>query len=326
MADDDASGDEAVILDGSGSSDPDGTIVSYEWREGGTLIATGPTPTVTLGVGTHTVDLTVTDNGGAAASDAVVVTVNPNQPPTASFTYTTSGLTVDVNGSGSSDPDGTITSYSWDWGDGSPVASGVTASHTYGEAGTYTVSLTVTDNGGATGSTSRSVTVTVGPTRIFFEDFDDGTADGWALTGLWHVSGVCSTPPSTPNSLNYNKDSDCTYDTGSRTTGTATFDVDLTGRTAATLNFSHRFEKENYSAGAYDIMRVQVSTDGGATWTSLRQWDSRNSNQLAWTAHSVDLDVFAGQGLKIRFFFDTVDHLYNKFAGWFLDDVEVTAD
>jgi hypothetical protein len=73
------------------------------------------------------------------------------------------------------------------------------------------------------------------------------------------------------------------------------------------------------------VMRVQVSTNGGSTWTTLRQWDSRNPNQLAWTAHSVDLDAYAGGSVKLRFSFDSVDGLSNNFAGWFLDDVEVTA-
>jgi len=76
-----------------------------------------------------------------------------NQPPVASFTYTCTGLTCSFDGSGSSDPEGSITSYAWTFGDDSS-GSGVTTSRTYGSAGTYTVTLTVTDNGTATGTTS----------------------------------------------------------------------------------------------------------------------------------------------------------------------------
>jgi PKD repeat protein len=324
VADGDGSGDQPVNLNGTGSSDSDGAIESYEWREGGSLIGTGSTPTVNFAVGNHTVTLTVTDDDGATDSDDVVVTVNPNQLPTASFTYATSGLTLDVDGSGSSDFDGTITSYSWDWGDSTPVGSGATASHAYAASGTYTVALTVTDNGGAAGSSSRFVTVSTSIT-ILSENFDDGTADGWTLTGLWHLSGACSTPPSTPNSLNYNQGSGCTYFTGSRTSGMATVDLDLTGRSGATLDLTHRFVKELYSAGAYDVMRIQASTDGGAIWTTLRQWDSRNPNQPAWTPHAVDLTLYAGRAIKLRFFFDSIDQNYNNYAGWFIDDVLVTA-
>ncbi|HYM11819.1 MAG TPA: glycoside hydrolase family 44 protein [Bryobacterales bacterium] len=85
-----------------------------------------------------------------------------NQPPTAVATATpTSGtvpLAVSFNGSGSSDPDGTIASYAWAFGDGAN-GSGATTSHTYNSAGTITAKLTVTDNGGATGSTTVTITV-----------------------------------------------------------------------------------------------------------------------------------------------------------------------
>jgi PKD repeat protein len=87
-----------------------------------------------------------------------------NQPPVAEFSFTTNELTASFDGSASSDPDGNIVSYSWSFGDGT-TGSGVTASRTYASAGNYSVTLTVTDNEGATGSKTRSVTVseTVNP-------------------------------------------------------------------------------------------------------------------------------------------------------------------
>ena len=68
-----------------------------------------------------------------------------NQPPTAAFTSSASGLTASLNGGGSSDPDGSISSWSWDFGDGTQ-GTGATVQHTYPAAGTYTVTLRVTDN------------------------------------------------------------------------------------------------------------------------------------------------------------------------------------
>ena len=90
--------------------------------------------------------------------------------PVASFTITPSSPTVNsavsFDASGSNDTDGTITSYSWDFGDGN-TGSGVTTSHTYTLAKTYTVNLTVTDNSGLKGTLSKSITVNSGGTGGF---------------------------------------------------------------------------------------------------------------------------------------------------------------
>jgi PKD repeat protein/peptidoglycan/xylan/chitin deacetylase (PgdA/CDA1 family) len=75
VTDSDWDGSESVTLDGSGSTDADGTIVSYVWREGGVTVASGVSPTVPLGVGVHTLTLEVTDDGGRTATDTVVITV-----------------------------------------------------------------------------------------------------------------------------------------------------------------------------------------------------------------------------------------------------------
>ena len=74
-SDADGDGVEAVTLDGSGSYDPDGSIDTYEWKEGETSLGTGASITGDFSVGMHTVTLTVTDNGGASSSDGVIVTV-----------------------------------------------------------------------------------------------------------------------------------------------------------------------------------------------------------------------------------------------------------
>ncbi len=71
----DNSGNEDITLEGSGSSDSNGTIVSYSWKEGSTEIATGVNPAVSLNVGTHSIALTVTDNEGNTASDNVIIEV-----------------------------------------------------------------------------------------------------------------------------------------------------------------------------------------------------------------------------------------------------------
>jgi serine protease len=79
-----------------------------------------------------------------------------NQPPVASFSFSCEGLTCAFDGRASSDPDGVIASYSWSFG-----GSGATASHTFA-AGTHQVTLTVTDDAGASASTTRTLTVSDG--------------------------------------------------------------------------------------------------------------------------------------------------------------------
>jgi hypothetical protein len=152
---------ENVTLDGSGSTDSDGNIVSYEWSTGDT----GVNPVISgLAEGTHTITLTVTDDDGATDTDTVVITVEPvagNQDPVADAgpdQTITEGGSVILDGSGSSDSDGTVTAYSW-LVDGStytgvsPIITGLTE-------GTYTAVLTVTDNEGATDTDEMQITVT----------------------------------------------------------------------------------------------------------------------------------------------------------------------
>jgi len=85
-----------------------------------------------------------------------------NQPPIVNFTYMPENpivnQTVTFDASTSYDPDGTIVSYEWDFGDGM-TASGEVVTHAYSFAGKYTVTLTITDDGGATNSTSKFITV-----------------------------------------------------------------------------------------------------------------------------------------------------------------------
>lgn len=89
----------------------------------------------------------------------------PNVAPTASFTYSCSGLACSFT-DGSTDSDGTISAWSWNFGDNT-TSTARNPSRTYAAAGSYIVTLTVTDNGGATGNQSQTVTVTApGPDNI----------------------------------------------------------------------------------------------------------------------------------------------------------------
>ena len=112
----------------------------------------------------------------------LAISAQSNGAPSASFTAnSTSGdapLTVNADANGSSDSDGTITNYNWDFGDGN-TAIGVIASHQYTVAGSYAVTLTVTDNDGATDQATLPITVTLpnqAPTASFTANPTNGEA------------------------------------------------------------------------------------------------------------------------------------------------------
>ena len=180
-----------VALDGSDSSDPDGTIASYAWTFGDGQTGTGVNATHTYAAaGSYDVTLKVTDDKGATATKTSTVTVAAPQDPVAAFTSTVTGLGVALDASGSSDPDGTIASYAWTFGDGA-TGTGVNAAHTYATPGSYDVTLTVTDDSGATATKTESVTVAA--PSVFATDAFERTGTGtWGsadLGGAWVHTG-----------------------------------------------------------------------------------------------------------------------------------------
>ncbi|AHC15948.1 PKD domain-containing protein [Salinispira pacifica] len=181
----DAGGDQTVVLgetvylDGSGSSDPDGSPLDYLWE----IFAVPETSAITddslanPGVfytsftpdqaGDYIIRLNVSDPYDEVADDirVNVIAGSSNELPTVSFDasspdygYTGQSLDFAVN---ADDTDGTIANHAWDFGDGSTVESGsATESHSYSSAGEYTVTVTVTDDQGAEATASHDVSIT----------------------------------------------------------------------------------------------------------------------------------------------------------------------
>ena len=114
--------------------------------------ASGSIAAYSVGAGGALADLAGSPyTAGVPASDAFGMVVSPNQGPAASFTAAgaRAGSPSAFNGSASADSDGTVARYDWDFGDGATLSSSDPAvAHTYASAGTYAVSLTVTDDEG----------------------------------------------------------------------------------------------------------------------------------------------------------------------------------
>jgi len=202
--------DLVCSFDASTSNDLDGTIASYDWNFGDGATGTGVSPVHTYAAsGTYTVHLTVTDDQGATATDTVTVTgTAANILPVSSFTNSCVDLSCTFDASAANDPDGTIESYAWDFGDHT-ISNLPVQSHEYVRAGTYIVSLTVTDDRGGTNTSTATVTVTkpniLPVARITRSCADqvcafDGTtstdADGTIVSYLWDFGdGITSTDP-----------------------------------------------------------------------------------------------------------------------------------
>ncbi|RCV64106.1 PKD repeat-containing protein [Methanophagales archaeon] len=114
--------------------------------------------------GVYTVSLTIYESDGDCGTKTkadYIRVINVNEPPVSdpSGPYTgTEGVAIAYGGSDSYDPDGSIVAYEWEFGDGS-TATGVVPTHTYAQNGTYSVSLKVTDDEGATNTSTTTATI-----------------------------------------------------------------------------------------------------------------------------------------------------------------------
>jgi PKD repeat protein len=227
-----------------------------------------------------------------------------NVAPTASFTEAVSGLQVQVDGSGSTDPDGSISRYDWDFGDGS-TATGVTASRTYAAAGTYTIRLTVTDNAGAQGSTSRQVTVSEPSSSVVAADsFERSVASGLGsadVGGTWLATSGTSVSGAAQFALG-------------GASATVSGRLPDASANAATTRVTTWFDKRPNGGGVWTLVRGRITSGGeyrlktsyrsdGSLVAWLVRTDSTGKETTVGTAQAVP-GLTYGAGTRVRTVFE----------------------
>ena len=276
-------------FDPTGSSDPEGGALDYQWDfgDGSAISATAAPSHAYATSGTYQATLTVTDPKGASASVSHSVTVVANGDPTAVFDASPSHLAVAFDGSDSSDPEGAILTYAWDFGDGTPGATTPTPGHTYAAAGTYTVTLVVRDPEGSGGTVSHDVTVAEAPNQaptaaftsaatqleVAFDGSSSSDPEGGTLTYAWDFGD--QTPASTEQKPSH------TYGA----TGTYAVTLTVTDPKGATATRSR----------SLSVTSVVTLASDDFTRTLAAGWGSADTGG-AWTMSTTARTSVAGEG------------------------------
>lgn len=153
---------------------PSTLLTSYSWNFGDGGTGSGVVAFHRFAAGSFVVTLTVTDTNGVSASAPQTLTVGAGTPPTANFVFSPAAPAIhqDILFNASTSTAGTgrsIVRYDWDFGSG-VQRSGVTVTKAYDTPGTYTVVLTVTDDVGQTGTSTKNVLVTA-TSAVLIADF-----------------------------------------------------------------------------------------------------------------------------------------------------------
>jgi PKD repeat protein len=182
----------SCTFDGSSSSDSDGTIVEYLWYFSDGTAVYGATAQHAFAAGrTYAVSLLVADDVGDTGYTSQSVSVSAGASPVATFTVACSGLRCSFDASGSSDADGAIQTYTWSFGDTTWTAGGdARVTHTYGQAGTYSVTLAVTDDRQNSAMVSQGVSVTNAAPAAAFTISCSGLSCGFNGAGSTDSDGA----------------------------------------------------------------------------------------------------------------------------------------
>lgn len=185
---------------------------------------------------------------------------------------------------------------------------------------TYYYTVAALDYSGNESDKSNEVSITVEvPQDIYIDHFDGSDDNGWTHSGTkdeWERGIPVTGPASAVSPPNvWATDLDNTYENGSNYSLVSPV-IDLTDVSEGTLTFNHWYEIES----GYDYGYVEVTKDGGATWSELGKF-SHSTNGKQWAPVFYDLDALTGNEVQFRFRL-TSDNSVVK-TGWFIDDFRV---
>jgi hypothetical protein len=169
---------------------------------------------------------------------------------------------------------------------------------------------------------------------LFLADFESGadgfTTDNAPAGGLWHLSSgrAVESGHSSGRSFYFGQGEGVTggggYGTGTRAAGylvSPTIALPATG----TISLSFNYVLQTGTSAAADQALVQITTDNGATWNSLATYGQTGESSTWRSTASINLSAYAGQAVKLRWSFDTVDAATSGGEGWYVDDVRIQA-
>ena len=185
----------------------------------------------------------------------------------------------------------------------------------------------------------------INPALVSYPDASGMLPSAHSGTYAW---GYEDTKSAGPSSTYMGNPSDWPSETGGQNGGTSNGPnsgslispvIDLTSAPNATLTFATWWEIESTNPAHFDMMYVDVTTDGGTTWNSLGvlnptqnpsggtdaypYTDNGLDTPASWQIASANLTPYVGSKVQVRFRFDTVDQYDNGFRGWLIDDVGV---
>lgn len=179
--------------------------------------------------------------------------------------------------------------------------------------------------------TTYQQTVIPGLCTTFNFESGDGGFTVQPVTGatLWHVDdNLCRanlTGHTTTHTFYYGQDMTCNYNTGSQNASNLLSPtINFASPSRVMLSFNYLLFVE--SSGSFDTTFIDISTNGGTSWTPLlSKANLINDNQWHTICSDVSASIGLASSLRVRFRFDSVDSLVNSSTGWHVDDISVCA-